>query len=329
MRDFDPDAIISVVAPFYNEVKGIKAFVEELETELDKIGYEDRHELVLVNDGSTDGSDQELDKMAARYAGKIKVLHLSRNFGHAPAVYAGLAHASGQVVILMDSDLQDDPSCFDLFLQKWREGYDVVYSKRSSRSENVLLRPMFWLFYRILALMSDTKIPLDAGNYALMDKRIIEHLLALPEKYLYWPGLRAWVGFKQIGIPAPRRHRYDGTARTGLKGKWDLAANAIFSFSYLPLVVFRLFGILALIVSLALAVYALYHKFITGLAVTAWTSNIITVTFFGGLNLFGIGIIGEYISRIYNEVRNRPKYIIDRIVSDHNDSNSDRNNGRQ
>lgn len=329
MRDFDPDAIISVVAPFYNEVKGIKAFVEELETEFDKIGYEDRHELVLVNDGSTDGSDRELDKMAARYAGKIKVLHLSRNFGHAPAVYAGLAHAGGQVVILMDSDLQDDPSCFDLFLHKWREGYDVVYSKRSSRPENVLLRPMFWLFYRILALMSDTKIPLDAGNYALMDKRVIKHLLALPEKHLYWPGLRAWVGFKQIGIPAPRRHRYDGTARTGLKGKWDLAANAIFSFSYLPLVVFRLFGILALIVSLALAVYALYHKFITGLAVTAWTSNIITVTFFGGLNLFGIGIIGEYISRIYNEVRNRPKYIIDRIASDHKDSDSDRNNGRQ
>jgi len=329
MRDLDTDAIISVVAPFYNEVKGIKAFIEELELELAKIGYADRHELVLVNDGSTDGSDKVLDSMAMHYAPKIKILHLSRNFGHGSAVHAGLEHASGQLIILMDSDLQDDPTCFDQFIQKWREGYDVVYSKRSSRPENVLLRPMFWLFYRILALMSDTKIPLDAGNYALMDKRVVEHLLALPEKHLYWPGLRAWVGFKQIGIPAPRRHRYDGAARTGLKGKWDLAANAIFSFSYLPLIVFRLFGILALIVSLTLAVYALYHKFITGLAVTAWTSNIITVTFFGGLNLFGIGIIGEYISRIYNEVKDRPKYIIDRIASDHKDSGSDRKNDRQ
>lgn len=328
MRDFDPDAIITVVAPFYNEVKGVKAFIEELENEFDKIGYADRHELVLVNDGSTDGSDLELDKMAAHHAGKIKVIHLSRNFGHASAVYAGLAHACGRVIILMDSDLQDDPACFDLFLQKWREGYDVVYSKRSSRQENVLLRPLFWLFYRILALMSDIDIPLDAGNYALMDNRVVKLMLTLPEKNLYLPGLRAWVGFKQIGIPVPRRQRYDGSARTGLKGKWDLAANAIFSFSYLPLIVFRLFGILALIVSLALALYALYHKLITGLAVTAWTSNIITVTFFGGLNLFGIGIVGEYISRIYNEIRARPKYIIDRIYNDHKDFSNGPDEGR-
>jgi len=320
MRDLDPDAIISVVAPFYDEVKGIKAFIEELELEFAKIGYADRHELVLVNDGSTDGSDKVLDSMAVHYAGKIKILHLSRNFGHASAVHAGLEHASGQVIILMDSDLQDDPTCFDQFLQKWREGYDVVYSQRSARQENFLLRSLFWLFYRILLLMSDIYIPLDAGNYALMDRRVVKNLLTLPEKNLYFPGLRAWVGFKQIGIPTPRRQRYDGSARTGLKGKWNLASNAIFSFSYLPLIVFRILGILALTVSSALAIFALYHKLITGLAVTAWASNLITVTFFGGLNLFGIGIIGEYISRIYNEVRARPKYIIERITNDHRNS---------
>jgi dolichol-phosphate mannosyltransferase len=322
MRDLDSDSIISVVAPFYNEVQGIRSFVEELEAEFQKIGYADRHELILVNDGSTDGSDHELDRIAAQYATKIKVIHFSRNFGHTSAVYAGLAYAQGLVTILMDSDLQDDPAGFDLFLKKWREGYDVVYAKRSSRQENILLRPFFWLFYRILMLMSETYIPLDAGNYALMDRRVIQLLLALPEKNLYLPGLRAWIGFKQIGIPIPRRHRYDRSARTGLKGKWNLAANAIFSFSYLPLFVFRLFGILALIVSLALASYALYSKLISGRAVTAWTSNIISITFFGGLNLFGIGIIGEYISRIYDEVRTRPRYIIERTFGHREDSDS-------
>jgi glycosyltransferase involved in cell wall biosynthesis len=315
MRDLGPDWVISVVAPFYNEVKNIKAFVEELEAEFEKIGYAKQHELILVNDGSTDGSDRELERVVADHAAKIKVIHLSRNFGHASAVYAGLEHAGGEVIILMDSDMQDDPTFFDLFLQKWREGYDVVYSKRSSRPECAPLRLLFWLFYRILLLMSDTYIPPDAGNFALMDRRVVNIMLSLPEKNIYVPGLRAWVGFKQVGVPVPRRLRYEDSARTSLKGKWNLAFNAIFSFSYLPLIIFRVFGILALTVSLTLASYAFYHKLISGLAVTAWASNFITITFFGGLNLFGIGIIGEYISRIYNEVRGRPKYIIDRIAN--------------
>ncbi|MBW2491196.1 MAG: glycosyltransferase family 2 protein [Deltaproteobacteria bacterium] len=324
MRNMGPDSVISVVAPFYNEVKNINAFVEELENEFEKIGYSNKHELILVNDGSTDGSDRELERIISGRSGNIKVIHLSRNFGHASAVYAGLKHASGEVIILMDSDMQDDPGCFELFLQKWREGYDVVYSKRSSRRESAPLRFLFWLFYRILLLMSDTYIPPDAGNFALMDKRVVNILLSLPEKNIYVPGLRAWVGFKQIGLPVPRRLRYDQSPRTNLKAKWNLAINAIFSFSYLPLIIFRILGILALMVSIFLASFTLYHKLISGLAVTAWASNLITMTFFGGLNLFGIGIIGEYISRIYNEVRARPRYIIDRIAVSETASDSDK-----
>lgn len=327
MRDFGPDSVISVVAPIYNEVNNIKTFVEELKDEFEKIGYATQSELILVNDGSTDGSDRELELIITDYAGKINVVHLSRNFGHASAVYAGLAHANGEIVILMDSDMQDDPGCFELFLQKWREGYDVVYSKRSSRRESAPLRFLFWLFYRILLLMSDTYIPPDAGNFALMDRRVVDILLSLPEKDIYVPGLRAWVGFKQVGLPVARRRRYDKSPRTNLKGKWKLAFNAIFSFSYLPLIIFRVLGILALTVSLLLASFTLYHKLISGLAVKAWASNLITITFFGGLNLFGIGIIGEYISRIYNEVRARPRYIIDRTATGHrvfgNDKDTD------
>ena len=328
MRNMGPDSVISVVAPFYNEVKNINAFVEELENEFEKIGYSDKHELILVNDGSTDGSDRELERIISGRSGNIKVIHLSRNFGHASAVYAGLKHAGGEVIILMDSDMQDDPGCFELFLQKWREGYDVVYSKRSSRRESAPLRFLFWLFYRILLLMSDTYIPPDAGNFALMDKRVVNILLSLPEKNIYVPGLRAWVGFKQIGLPVPRRLRYDQSPRTNLKAKWNLAINAIFSFSYLPLIIFRILGILALMVSILLASFTLYHKLISGLAVTAWASNLITMTFFGGLNLFGIGIIGEYISRIYNEVRARPRYIIDRIAVSDKPSDSDKGKDR-
>jgi len=323
MRDLGPGGMISVVAPFYNEAENVKAFVAELVEEFKKIGYSEQHELILVNDGSTDGTDRELDRVADAFAGKIRVIHLSRNFGHAAAVTAGLSNASGDIVILMDSDMQDDPACFDLFLQKWREGYDVVYSKRSSRPESAPLRFLFWLFYRILLLMSDTHIPPDAGNFALMDRRVVEIMISLSERDSYVPGLRAWVGFKQIGLPVPRRVRYDKRARTGLKGKWDLAFNAIFSFSYLPLIVFRILGLLALTVSLGLASFTLYHKLISGLAVTAWASSLITITFFGGLNLFGIGIIGEYISRIYNEVRGRPRYVIDRIA-DRNETESGR-----
>jgi len=325
MRDLDPDSIITVVAPFYNEVKNIKTFVEELENEFERIGFADQHELILVNDGSTDGSDRELERIITEHPGKIKVIHLSRNFGHASAIYAGLKNACGEAIILMDSDLQDDPRCFDLFLQKWREGYDVVYSKRSSRQENALLRFLFWLFYRILLMMSDIYMPPDAGNFALMDKRVVNILLSLPEKNIYVPGLRAWVGFKQIGISVPRRLRYDNSPRTNLKAKWKLAFNAIYSFSFLPLIIFRVFGILALIVSLLLASFTLYHRLITGLAVKAWASNLITITFFGGLNLFGIGIIGEYISRIYDEVRGRPKYIVDRIADDDTVSGNNQN----
>ena len=179
------------------------------------------------------------------------------------------------------------------------------------------MRLLFWLFYRILNFMADTRIPADAGNYALMDGGVVRQLLDLPETAPYLPGLRAWVGFRQVGVPLPRRARYDAKTRAGILGKWRLALNAIFSFSYLPLVFFRVCGILALVASTFLTSYALYHKFITGLAVQTWASEFIVTLFFGGLNLFGLGVIGEYIGRIYTEVRDRPKYIVARQSGSH------------
>ncbi len=321
-RDCEPE-LISVVAPCYNEMNCIESFINELVAELDNLEGIGKYELVIVDDGSNDGSDSILDQMATVYPGKMKVIHLSRNFGHAQAVSAGLKHISGDIVILMDSDLQDDPSCFSSYISKWRDGYDVVYSKRTSRLETAPMRFLFWLFYRVLILMSDVHIPADAGNYSLMDRRVVDHLMSLPEQKQYLPGLRAWVGFKQIGISVPRRRRYDNKVKTRLMGKWKLGLSAIIGFSFLPLVIFRFLGAIAIVASLVLTAYTLYHKFITGLAVTTWASIIISTTFFGGLNLVGIGIVGEYISRIFNEVRGRPMYIIDRIVgineTHHND----------
>lgn len=313
-RNLGPESILSVIAPCYNEVKVVEPFITELVDEIEKLKLPCRYELILVNDGSTDGTDKELDRIAEKHPLIIKVIHLSRNFGHSSAVVAGLNYVSGNIVVLMDSDMQDDPSCFGLYIQKWRQGYDVVYTKRASRREIAPLRFLFWLFYRILILMSDIHIPADAGNFCLMDKKVVGHLLSLSEKNRYIPGLRAWIGFKQIGIPVPRRQRYDNSVKTRLPGKWKLALNAIFSFSFLPLIIFRLFGTLAILVSVILGSYVVYHKIITGLAVTAWASNIITTTFFGGLNLLGIGIVGEYISRIFDEVRDRPIYIVDRVT---------------
>lgn len=318
MRKVKTGLLVSVVSSFYNEVEGVSAFVEDVVDEFCKLGLTN-YELILVNDGCIDGTDHELDRLAAKYTGIIKVIHLSRNFGHSSAVCAGLSYAKGDAIILMDSDMQDDPCAFGEFLSKWKEGFDVVYAERSSRKENLLMRLAFWLFYRIITSMADIRIPADAGNYGLMDKRVVENLLELSEQNLYLPGLRAWVGFRQIGVQIPRRPRYDKVTRSGLIGKWRLAMNAVFSLSNVPLLIFRVLGLTALGVSLCLIAYALYHKYVTGLAIKSWTSEFIVTIFFGGINLFGIGIIGVYIWRIYMEVRGRPKYIIARVIQNSED----------
>ena len=305
---------LSVVAPVYNEAATIDQFVDEVRSYLESLKASIAYEILLVDDGSTDGSSEKLDDLVLRYPEELRVVHLARNFGHAAAVAAGLDHASGDAVVLMDSDLQDDPAVIPKLVEKWRAGYRVVYVTRSSREESFWKRSLFTGFYRLLRMLSDTPFPVDAGNFSLMDHRVVEILRSLPERNRYLPGLRAWTGFRQTGVAVARRPRRDRETRVGFRGLWKLSMNAIFSFSYVPLFFFRLVGMLAIGLSGLLMCYALYFKLFSTLTVPAWTSEIVAISFFGGINSFGIGILGEYIARIYDELKGRPAYVVDRCV---------------
>jgi len=303
------DSVISVVVPLYNEAAVLRVLYEGVMRALERCGSQ--IELVFVNDGSTDASPGILDRLAAK-DGRVQVLHLSRNFGHQAALQAGLAHARGDAVIVMDADLQDDPRALPEFVQQWRNGYDVVYAVRKKRQENIGKRALFYAFYRLLNAVSDTALPNDAGNFGLVDRRVLDSILELPEYDRFFPGLRRWVGFHQIGVPVARAARHDAHPRVSLLGLFRLAKTALFSFSSAPLGMFYGISAMSLAVCGTFASFALYHKLVTGLAIPGWTSMVIVASLFGALNALGISILGEYVVRVYDQVRGRPHYIIAR-----------------
>jgi dolichol-phosphate mannosyltransferase len=303
---------LSVVAPVYNERENIAPFVAELRAALEKIAPPGGHEIILVNDGSRDDSAEALDAAAAAHPGELRVVHLARNFGLEPALSAGMDRATGDAVVLMDADMQDDPAAIAEFTGRWRAGADVVYAVRASRKEGALRRALFWGFYRVLGALADVELPHDASNFALMDRRVVAALRAMPERNRYLRGLRAWAGFRQEGLPVARRARYDRRTRLGLRGQWKLAMNAIFAFSYVPLFVFRLAGLAALGLAAVLIAWVLYSKLVVGVEIQAWASQMVTISFLGGINLLGIGVVGEYVARIHDEVKARPIYIVHR-----------------
>jgi dolichol-phosphate mannosyltransferase len=300
------------VLPVYNEAAVLEELASQVTAAARACGM--RYEIVFVNDGSRDSSGETLDALAARDE-HVRVIHLARNFGHQAAVHAGLAHARGDAVVLMDSDLQDSPLTIPRFVAAWREGADVVYAVRASRKEALWKRLLFAGFHRLLSRMAQGRIPVDAGNFSLMDRRVVRQLLALDERDRYLPGLRSWVGFRQRGIEVERQARYDGRPRVSLWGLWRLAKTAMFSFSTFPLAVFSLIGYSALAIFLVLAGYSLYCRLFTDLAIPGWTSHILSASFFGALNALGISILGEYVVRIYDQVRGRPVYVVDRTVN--------------
>jgi dolichol-phosphate mannosyltransferase len=307
----DP-VLVSVILPVYNEVAALDQLFRSVNQAIDKAGAS--AEIIFIDDGSSDGSNEALDRLAAG-DGRVRVLHLSRNFGHQAALQAGLTHAAGDAVVVMDSDLQDDPAAIGRFLEKWREGYDVVYAIRTSRKESQSKRFLFFAFYRLLNVISKTPMPADAGNFSLLDQRVAREIARLLDRDRYFAGLRSWVGFRQVGIDVERGARYDDRPRVSMLGLARLAKSAIFSFSSFPLTVFYLIGWLALLVFLALAGFTLYHKLFTGLAIPGWASITMASSFFGALNALGIAVLGEYVTRIYEQVRSRPLYVIERRVN--------------
>jgi dolichol-phosphate mannosyltransferase len=301
---------VAVVLPLLNESEILRSLLCDIRKSFSQFPCD--WSVYFVNDGSTDASAEILDGFALEDK-RVKVLHLSRNFGHTAAVRAGLDYVNADAVILMDCDGQDDPNAIPQFLASWQNGADVVYAVRIARKESFWKRMLFSGFYQLLSRVSSVPIPRDAGNFGLLDRRVVEQIRALPEGDRYLPGLRSWVGFHQAAVTVERLARHDGNPRVRIRGLISLAKTALFGFSRVPLHVFYVLAMLSAAVSVGTIAFASYHRIFTGLAIPGWASVTIVSSFFGAINSLGIAILGEYVARIYDQVRGRPSYIVARF----------------
>ncbi len=303
---------LSVAVPIHNEESVLPELLTRVLGVLDKIEG-GPHELLFVDDGSMDRTLVLLEEAAQRDS-RIMVLSLSRNFGHQAALTAALDHVTGDATVLMDGDLQDEPESIPRFLEKFFEGYDVVYAQRTRRKEAWPLRLSYYIFYRLMARLSDMKLPLDAGDFALMSRRVVEHLQRLREHHRYLRGLRSWVGFRQIGIPVQRSERHSGRSKYSVLRLLKLAFDGIFAFSIVPIRAAAILGALAILFSGIFSVYAIYAKVFLHQSPQGFTALLLLITFLGGVLLFFLGVIGEYVGRIYEGTKGRPIYVIGRLI---------------
>lgn len=303
---------LSVAIPLYNEEPVLPELLRRLGAVLDDVSG-GPHEIVLVNDGSEDRTLPMLER-AALTDKRLVVISLSRNFGHQAALSAALENVTGDAVMLMDGDLQDAPECIPKFLEKFNLGFEVVYAERIKRKEPWWLRLCYYFFYRLLASLSDTHLPLDAGDFGLMSRRVVDQICRMPERHRYLRGLRSWIGYKQIGIPIEREERYAGSTKYSPIRLLKLASDGLFAFSTVPLRTAAFSGLLTVGMSVLFAIYSLVSKLFLSEPPRGFTSLTILITFLAGFNLLFIGIVGEYVGRIYVEVKARPHYIIDRII---------------
>lgn len=300
--------LISVVSPCYNEEGNLRILHERLTEILAGSGC--NYEILLVDDGSRDGTLGEMRRIA-REDSKVKYLSLSRNFGHEAASSAGLDAASGGVVILIDADLQDPPEVILRLLEKWREGYDVVYAVRSSREgEGLLKKTTSHLFYRLINYLSKPPLPVDTGDFRLMDRKAVDALKTCRERSRFVRGLSSWVGFRQTGIPYKRERRFHGKTKYDYLKLTLLAIEAISSFSIAPLRMSLLFGCLGIAFAAALSSYILFVKIFFGISPQGYTLLILTILFMGSMNIFLLGVIAEYLGKVFVETQNRPLYIV-------------------
>ncbi len=310
----DPDrrlSFISIVVPMYNEEKVIDSFFEEIGAYLTTLQC--RHEIVCVNDGSGDGT---MERLLARRAGDaaVKIVDLARNFGKENALTAGLDHCRGDVVVSIDADLQDPPELIDDFIAKWRQGFDVVYGVRSKRlGEAASRKALAHLFYRVFNLLTEQRIPIDTGDFRLMDRRVVEALGLLPEHNRFMKGVSSWVGFRQVGLPFVRKPRAAGVSKWNLWRLWNFAIDGIASFSAMPLKVWSYFGFVVSVLAFSYAAFLIVRTLVFGVDVPGYASLMVVVLFLGGIQLITLGIIGEYLGRVYDEAKRRPLYIVNRL----------------
>ncbi len=299
--------MISLVIPIFNEELLIDELYKRTMAAMQAIT--DDFEIICVDDGS---SDTSLSQMVAYHQRdpRFKVLELSRNFGHQAALLAGMNFAQGDFIGVMDGDLQDPPEVFARFYAKLLEGYDVVYAVRKKRKEGILKKTSYWLYYRILVKISNMDLPLDSGDFSMIRRQVLQEMLRMPEQSLYLRGLRHWVGFKQAGVEYERADRLAGEPKYDFKKLMKLAYDGIFSFSSFPIKFMGRIGLLAIGTSITYAFYLLAKKIIWGEVPEGFTTLILAIFFFGGVQLVSIRIIGEYINRIYDESRGRPLFIV-------------------
>lgn len=301
--------IASIVVPCYNEEEVIGATIDRLTRMVADLPNFD-FEIIFVDDGSKDQTLSIL-RSAADDACCIRVLSFARNFGHQIAVTAGIDASRGDAVILIDADLQDPPEVIGEMLEKWQEGYDVVYGVRRSREgESAFKLRTARSFYRLLNRLSEVAIPLDTGDFRLMDRKVVDVLRNMPERHRFVRGMVAWVGHRQLALPYDRRKRMAGVSKYPLRKMLRFATDGILSFSSKPLQASTNMGLLAAALSLLGIAYAIMMRVLTSTWVEGWTALMIAVLFIGGVQLISIGIIGEYVGRIYEEVKGRPLYIV-------------------
>jgi glycosyltransferase involved in cell wall biosynthesis len=299
---------ISIVVPVHNEAAGIKEFFAQLLTVLERLGT--TWEIICVNDGSTDGTLDLLLELRRRTPA-LKVISLSRNFGKDVALSAGFDFARGAAVIPIDADLQDPPELIAPMVAKWREGFDIVFATRTRRDgDSWLKRNSAYYFYKIFDRITDIPIPHDTGDYRLLDRRVVDVLVRLPERTRFMKGLFAWVGFKQAAITFERSPRHSGDTKWSYWRLWNFALDAITSFSSLPLKIWSYLGLAISVFAFLFAIFLAGLKIIRGIDLPGYASLMVAVLFFGGVQLISLGIIGEYLARMYSEVKGRPLYLV-------------------
>jgi glycosyltransferase involved in cell wall biosynthesis len=308
--------LVSVVAPVYCEERVVGEFYGRCKQALEALTPAIRHEVVFVNDGSTDGSLAALLDIAGRDPA-VRVIDLSRNFGHQLAITAGIDHAAGDAVVVLDADLQDPPEVIGEMVRLWREGNQVVYGvRRARRGESAFKRLSAGAFYRILSRLSDVRVPLDSGDFRLMDRAVVDVLKELREESRYLRGLVSWVGFRQCPLPYDRDPRFAGKTKFGLSRMFVFALDGISSFSDKPLRVASHLGMLVTVGSLLAMVWVIAGKLIDPTrSIAGWTSVMVVVLFLGGVQLLSIGLLGEYVGRIFRQAKARPLYVVARRVN--------------
>jgi len=310
MSDKQPQ--ISIVIPLYNEEEGFALLIDRL-NQLIK-NSEQTIEVILVNDGSSDKTPLLMNELALTDS-HYQCVFLARNHGHQLALTAGLTYVNcSEAVFIIDGDLQDPPELLIRFYEKYKEGYEVIYGIRRKRKEGAVKKFAYWFYYRLLKNISSIEIPLDSGDFALLSRRVVDHLNAMPERSRFIRGMRTWIGFRQTGLEYERDARSAGEAKYTFKMLFNLAYNGIFNFSEFPVKFITRVGLLTMFGAFVFFVYVILKMYLFGGVPPGYTSLFLAISIFSAVQLLALGLIGEYVLRIYDQVRNRPLFIIDKVI---------------